>query len=321
MRNDKARHHIARVLNLPSPRPPGGHMTKPMLVALCLTMSAVSTAIAQKRCVKGIPCGVSCISASKTCRIGAGSTTTQKLPKVVPPTRSTTVESKATPAVPVGALYVASKRGQVFYWIGCDAWKDLAASNLIYFKSPEEARAAGYRSSATRGCTGPPNQEQAATDRGSTPRVTAGYISTACTVERVIDGDTFDCKDGNRVRLLLVNAPEMDGGVYGPIAKVKLEELLPRGTIVELEVDVEKRDRFGRVLAHVYTGGPVRSVQTFVNLEMVRSGMAVFAFYPPNLKYAEQAREAAKSAKQARVGLWATSAFNCPDNPRAEACK
>jgi len=36
-----------------------------------------SAASAQRRCVKGIPCGGSCISASKTCRIGTGSATSE----------------------------------------------------------------------------------------------------------------------------------------------------------------------------------------------------------------------------------------------------
>jgi len=36
-----------------------------------------SVASAQRRCVKGIPCGGSCISASMTCRVGFGSATSE----------------------------------------------------------------------------------------------------------------------------------------------------------------------------------------------------------------------------------------------------
>jgi endonuclease YncB( thermonuclease family) len=141
-------------------------------------------------------------------------------------------------------------------------------------------------------------------------------------VARVIDADTFACEDGNHVRLLLVDAPEMNQGVHGPMAKAKLSELLPVGTSVELELDVQQRDRYGRVLAHVYTGPLNRAAQTHVNRELVRSGMALVSVYPPNVMHVERLRAAADSAREARAGLWATSAFECaPADHRAGRCK
>jgi endonuclease YncB( thermonuclease family) len=41
-----------------------------------------------------------------------------------------------------------------------------------------------------------------------------------CTVERVIDGDTLVCADAGRVRLLLIDAPELDQGPFGEVARV-----------------------------------------------------------------------------------------------------
>src|SRR5690606_5855359 len=48
--------------------------------------------------------------------------------------------------------FVASSRGQVYYWKGCDNWKRLNQANLRWFDSPEEAENAGYRPSQARGC-------------------------------------------------------------------------------------------------------------------------------------------------------------------------
>jgi hypothetical protein len=60
-----------------------------MRIALAILFLAapLASADAQKRCVKGIPCGNTCISASKTCRIGSPST----------PARTTTSSTQPQP--------------------------------------------------------------------------------------------------------------------------------------------------------------------------------------------------------------------------------
>ncbi len=268
-----------------------------------------AAANAQKQCVKGIPCGNTCIAATKTCRVGSGSATARplELPKA---------------SAPVGAQYVASNRGQVYYWLGCNAWQNLSTANLVYFKTAKEASEAGYRPSASSGCAGPSQTGDTVKVDGKKvdgepdpARVMAGVINRDCVVTRVIDGDTFECRDGNRVRLLLLDAPEMDQGAFGPVARAKLLELLPLNTMVSLELDFEERDRYGRVLAYVHNG------RTFVNHELLRSGMAVISIYPPNLKHLNVLRAAVDTAKSARAGLWATNAFECaPADHRAGKC-
>jgi micrococcal nuclease len=74
----------------------------------------------------------------------------------------------------------------------------------------------------------------------------------ACLIQRVSDGDTVVCRDGRRVRLLLIDAPEMDQGPFGLAAKAALQKLLPPGQQVALEPDVDPQDRYGRMLAYVY---------------------------------------------------------------------
>ena len=216
--------------------------------------------------------------------------------------------------------YVASSRGQVYYWVGCDAWRRLAKSNLIHFASAAEAVAAGYRPSRSRGCAGPDGAAAVASradDRVGTP--TPPSIPPArtaeCAVARVIDGDTIECAGGARVRLLLIDAPEMSQGPFGTLARRRLEELLPRGTVATLELDVQREDRYGRTLAYVRHGN------VFVNRAMVRSGLAVVSVYPPNVRHVDDLRLAADSAKADRSGLWATSAFEClPADYRRGRC-
>src|SRR5262249_39912345 len=112
-------------------------------------------ASAQKHCMKGIPCGNTCISATRKCRTA---TTAATAAATLP---ATTSEKSSRP---VGASFVASRRGHVYYWVGCSAWKSLSKANLIYFKSAKEAETAGYRPSKSEGC-GPPASAHATTDQ------------------------------------------------------------------------------------------------------------------------------------------------------------
>ena len=59
----------------------------------------------------------------------------------------------------------------------------------------------------------------------------------SCTVAYVIDGDSFNCRDGTKIRLLLVNAPE--SGPFGDLARRALVGLLPVGETFRIEFDRE----------------------------------------------------------------------------------
>ena len=47
--------------------------------------------------------------------------------------------------VPPGTLCVASKRGKNYYKVDSSAGQKLAPENRVYFRTEEEARAAGYK--------------------------------------------------------------------------------------------------------------------------------------------------------------------------------
>lgn len=204
------------------------------------------------------------------------------------------------PQPPPGAAFVASSRGSVYYDIGCDQWRRLAPANLTWFDSAEAAEEAGYRPSASAGCA--PRAELADGDR--------------CVVRSVADGDTLTCEGGVRVRLLLIDSPEMNQGEFGHQARRYLADLAPPGTPLRVELDVQKYDRYDRLLAYLYTPDG-----RLVNEEMARGGFAVSLTYPPNVKHVDRIAAAVAEARANRVGLWRTSAFECsPVDHRAGRC-
>lgn len=86
-------------------------------------------------------------------------------------------------------------------------------------------------------------------------------------VVRVIDGDTFDLDNGERIRLLEIDAPEYPKGCLSNEAKERLE-----GLISDKRVTFEKykKDDFGRLLAYVYLD------DVFINQVMIEEGWAYF---------------------------------------------
>lgn len=130
--------------------------------------------------------------------------------------------------------------------------------------------------------------------------------ASGCEVRRVVDGDTFYCADGRKVRLIGMDSPELGQGESGREARKALSRLLPVGGQVRLEGDVTPRDRYGRTLAYAWSGGRL------VNEAMVRGGWAVLYTVPPNVKYARRLERAQKRARAEGAGLWASGGFECP---------
>ena len=211
-------------------------------------------------------------------------------------------EGRAQQQVPADTEFVASSQGRVYYWVGCSAWTNLRKSNLRFFESRAAAEGAGYTQSRSRGCAGPDGARDVAPDH--------------CQVARIIDGDTFACASGVRVRLLLIDAPETSQESFGLRAKLALEELVPEGSAVRLRYNVQKVDRYGRALAHVYSDG------TWVNRVLLRTGYALVTVYPPNVRGVETLRAAADSARQESAGLWRLDGFTCtPAEHRRRECR
>lgn len=138
---------------------------------------------------------------------------------------------------------------------------------------------------------------------------------SGCLVSRIVDGDTFNCRDGRKVRLIGIDSPERRQGAIAVSARKALAGMLPLGTPVKLQQDVSPNDRYGRVLAYAWVG-PV-----FVNEMMLRSGWAVMYTVPPNVLYAERFRRAQDEARARRAGLWEQNGFAClPSDFRKGNC-
>ena len=118
-------------------------------------------------------------------------------------------------------------------------------------------------------------------------------------VRYVVDGDTIELADGRKVRYLGINTPERGQPFYEEAKALNAQ--LVAGKQVRLEFDMDTRDQYGRVLAHVFVDG------THVNLELVRQGYANVYTVPPNLKYSEDLRAAERIARERQRGLWAQS--------------
>lgn len=106
-------------------------------------------------------------------------------------------------------------------------------------------------------------------------------------VTRIVDGDTIVVdKQGEetKVRLLNIDTPEQGECLYEQ-ATAHLTELIPPGTKVTLEYDVERRDRYGRELAGVFT-------DVFVNEQMLIDGFARAVTFDPNTKFTQRAEAA-----------------------------
>jgi micrococcal nuclease len=134
----------------------------------------------------------------------------------------------------------------------------------------------------------------------------------------VIDGDTVivEFAGGAKeiVRLLGVDTPEtVDPNrpvqCFGAEASTYVATLIPPGTEVRLERDVEARDHFGRLLAYIYR----RSDGLFINRDLLRLGFADLSIYPPNDTYATDLQTVTTSARTQALGLW--GACGGPDVP------
>ncbi|MEA2455804.1 MAG: micrococcal nuclease [Thermoleophilaceae bacterium] len=124
-------------------------------------------------------------------------------------------------------------------------------------------------------------------------------------VTKHTDGDTLWLSGIGKVRLIGVDTPEVYGQVecYGRQASAFVKRLLPLGARARYSLDIEKRDRYGRALAYVYTGDG-----RFLNLLLVRRGYARALTIPPNDRFADRLVAAARTARDRRVGLWAPGA-------------
>jgi micrococcal nuclease len=126
-------------------------------------------------------------------------------------------------------------------------------------------------------------------------------------VVKIVDGDTIDVQLGGTretVRYIGVDTPETKHPskpvqCYGRRAS-DFNSRLVSGERVRLVRDVERRDRYGRLLAYVYR---VRD-GLFVNAEIARLGYAQPLSIAPDVRHADRFADLAREARQQGRGLW-----------------
>ena len=134
----------------------------------------------------------------------------------------------------------------------------------------------------------------------------------AAVVVQILDGDTAIMDIGGTeesVRFLGIDTPEIahpdqPEECFGPEATARTEALIPPGTEVRLERDLEARDRFDRILAYVYRAED----DLFVNESLVGDGFADTLSIEPNRAHDATFAAARAEARAAGRGLWS----RCP---------
>jgi micrococcal nuclease len=121
-------------------------------------------------------------------------------------------------------------------------------------------------------------------------------------VKRVIDGDTLELTNGERVRLIGVDTPETKHPekpveYFGKEA-YRFTQKMVEGKQVRLEYDWQRRDKYNRLLAYVYLLDG-----TFLNAEIIKQGYG-FAYTKYPFKYLEEFRGYEREARENKRGLW-----------------
>ena len=119
-------------------------------------------------------------------------------------------------------------------------------------------------------------------------------------VVKVSDGDTIKVAwrgVTNAIRFAHIDAPEKDQ-LGGGIATIGLKRLVYRKKVY---VVVETRDRYRRVVGDVWLGVPGEEGSIWVNLYMVRAGLA---WHYTAYSDSEEMAEAMVKAQEETQGIW-----------------
>lgn len=124
-------------------------------------------------------------------------------------------------------------------------------------------------------------------------------------VDHVIDGDTIVLGNGQHVRLVQIDTPEVYFGAecYGRQASEATKRLLPVGTRVRLQPEpaTDRVDDYGRLLRYVVRAGDSLNA----NIRLVAIGAAAPYFYEGRRgRYANRLDLLARGARRAKRGLW-----------------
>jgi micrococcal nuclease len=139
-------------------------------------------------------------------------------------------------------------------------------------------------------------------------------IPATATIAKGVDGDTVHIKTDVgtfSVRMLGMDTPEThfygkSQGKWGEEAARVMDELLPLGTQVTVQVGVEGCDMHGRVLAYLSKDG------MNVNAEMLKRGLAVNYCVAPELATCDEFARYTQNAIDRKLGMFSEQGVELP---------
>jgi len=116
----------------------------------------------------------------------------------------------------------------------------------------------------------------------------------------IIDGDTGVLSDGNTVRYIGIDTPEVGEPFYEDAKKLNSHFCL--GKQVRIEYDHRRRDRYDRILAYIFVDDSL-----MINELLVEAGFAnvyIFPYDQKNIQYRRRLITAQIRAIDASRGIW-----------------
>jgi micrococcal nuclease len=119
----------------------------------------------------------------------------------------------------------------------------------------------------------------------------------------VADGDTIVLENGDVIRYIGIDAPEIDHKAntaepYGFASREFNKKLVLSGKL-RLEFEQRRQDQYGRRLAYVFLENGV-----FVNKVLIENGYAFYLYQKANLKYQDLLMEKQQEAMSSKRGIW-----------------
>ena len=116
-------------------------------------------------------------------------------------------------------------------------------------------------------------------------------------VKTVFDGDTVLLNNNEKIRLLGIDAFELEQNQYGKVGKDFLSMLVLNKKVC-VETDAQENDIYKRTLGYVFLD------KKFANEELLKKGYAILYDFPPNIKYIDRLKKAQIYARQNMLGIW-----------------